>query len=484
MSFVRIKEGHYYANGKWMVPEDGRTYNDINPATEEVIARIAQCSAKEVDVAVRSAREAFDDGRWRWMKPSVREALLLKLADTMEAHADEVATLETLDAGKPLRDNKNIDVPMSIEIIRYYAGWATKIHGETLPAHPNAMLMTLREPLGVVGAIVPWNFPLLLAVWKIAPALAAGNTVVVKPSRETPLTMLKLAEIAEEAGLPPGVFNVVTGSGGETGMALVRHPGVDKIAFTGSTETGKFVMRESAETLKRVTLELGGKSPNVVLEDADMDVAARGVLAGIFYNQGECCSAGSRLIVSEEVHDELLGRVAERASRWKPGDPFDEKTRVGPLISAEHRAKVMGFIEKGVQEGATILAGGGIPEGLPRGYFINPTILDNVKPEDTLAREEVFGPVLSVIRVKTLEEAVRVANSSIYGLAAAVWTRDIRKALEFARRAQAGTVWVNTYNEFDAGLPFGGFKQSGFGRELGSAAIEAYTQVKSLWVSL
>jgi len=402
----------------------------------------------------------------------------------MEAHADELATLETLDSGKPIRDNKFIDVPMSIEILRYYAGWATKIYGETLPPHPKAMLMTLREPLGVVAAIVPWNFPLLLAMWKIAPALAAGNTVVVKPSRETPLTMLKMAEIAEEAGLPPGVFNVVTGSGSETGTALVRHPGVDKIAFTGSTETGKFIMREAAETLKRVTLELGGKSPNVVLEDADLEAAARGALAGIFYNQGECCSAGSRLIVAESVHDELLLKVLQKLGRWTPGDPMDEKTRLGPLISAEHREKVSRYIETGQREGGILITGGDKPAHLPKGYFLNPTIIDNVKAEHTLAREEVFGPVLSVIRVRSLEEAAAVANSSIYGLAAAIWTRDVSRALNFARRVQAGTVWVNTYNEFDAALPFGGFKQSGFGRELGSAALEAYTQVKSLWVAL
>lgn len=484
MSAVKVTEGRYYANGQWLEPVGGRIYQTINPATEEAIAEIAQCGPEDVEIAVRAARTAFDEGSWRWLRPAERERILLKIAEAMEAHADELATLETLDSGKPIRDNKFIDVPMSIEIMRYYAGWATKIYGETLPPHPKAMLMTLREPLGVVAAIVPWNFPLLLAMWKIAPALAAGNTVVVKPSRETPLTMLKMAEIAEEAGLPPGVFNVVTGSGSETGTALVRHPGVDKIAFTGSTETGKFIMREAAETLKRVTLELGGKSPNVVLEDADLEAAARGALAGIFYNQGECCSAGSRLIVAESVHDELLSKVLQKLGRWTPGDPMDEKTRLGPLISAEHREKVSRYIETGQREGGILITGGDKPAHLPKGYFLNPTIIDNVKAEHTLAREEVFGPVLSVIRVRSLEEAAAVANSSIYGLAAAIWTRDVSRALNFARRVQAGTVWVNTYNEFDAALPFGGFKQSGFGRELGSAALEAYTQVKSLWVAL
>jgi acyl-CoA reductase-like NAD-dependent aldehyde dehydrogenase len=477
-------EGRYYAGGQWREPIGGRVYKTINPATEEPIAEIAQCSSEDVDSTVRAARSAFDDSRWRWLRPAEREKLLLRFAAAMETHAEELAVLETMDAGKPLRDNRAIDVPMSVEIVRYYAGWATKIHGETLPPHPKALLMTLREPIGVVAAIVPWNFPLLLAVWKIAPALAAGNTIVVKPSKETPLTMLKLAEIAEEAGLSLGVFNVVTGSGSETGTALVRHPGVDKVAFTGSTETGKFIMRESAETLKKVTLELGGKSPNVVLEDADLESAARGALAGIFYNQGQCCSAGSRLIVAESVHDALIARVTEKMGRWKPGDPMHEKTRVGPLISAEHREKVCGFIETGKREGATLLAGGDPPAGLLRGYFLNPAVLDDVQPGDTLAREEVFGPVLSVIRVKSLEEAVAVANSSIYGLAAAVWTRDVSQALEFARKVQAGTVWVNTYNEFDAALPFGGFKQSGFGRELGGAALEAYTHTKSVWAAL
>lgn len=484
MTELRIREGMFYANGAWLEPAKGRTYQTINPATEEPIARIAMCSAEDVDMAVRAARSAFEEDTWRWMRPSDREKLLLRLADELEARAEELAILETVDAGKPIRDNRRIDLPKSIEIVRYYAGWATKIHGETLPPHPRAFLMTLREPLGVVAAIVPWNFPLLLAIWKIAPALASGNTVIVKPSKETPLTMLKLAEIVEEVGFPPGVFNVVTGTGSEVGLALIQHPGVDKIAFTGSTETGKLIMRESAETLKRITLELGGKSPNVVLDDADLEAAARGALAGIFYNQGECCSAGSRLIVAESVHEELLAKVREKAQRWKTGDPLDENTRVGPLISEEHRARVLSFVETGVREGGEIVMGGGAPENFKKGFFLNPTIVDQVKPGDTLAQEEVFGPVLSVISVKSLEEAVQVANSSVYGLVSAVWTRDMSRALEFARRSRAGTVWVNTYNDFDAALPFGGFKQSGFGRELGSAALESYTQTKSIWLAL
>jgi aldehyde dehydrogenase (NAD+) len=408
-----------------------------------------------------------------------------KLGDLIMANLDETARLESLCTGKTLFDSGKVEIPFAAEVFRYYAGWATKIHGETLNLREGAFTFTLRQPVGVVAAIVPWNFPFLLSSWKIAPALAAGNTVVLKPASLTPLTALKLAELCQEAGLPEGVFNVVTGPGAAVGIALVRHPGVDKIAFTGSTEVGKQIMREAAGSLKRVSLELGGKSPNIVFADADMEAAVKGALTGIFYNKGEVCAAGSRLFVEQRVHDDFVSKLTERVKDLKVGDPMDRSTRMGPVISKAQMDTVLGYIEAGKQEGARLVAGGGRASvGGGKGYFVEPTIFDGVSNRMKIAREEIFGPVLSVIPFRSVEDGIAEGNETTYGLAAAVWTRDVAKALRAARAIRAGTVWVNAYNLYDAALPFGGFKESGFGRELGAAGMDPYTEVKSVWVDL
>jgi len=474
-----------FIGGQWRAPASGETYPTINPATEEVSAQVAKGDERDVDLAVQAARRAFDQGPWPRMAASERARMLWKLADLIGAHLDEMARLESVNTGKTLFDSGKVELPFAAEVFRYYAGWTTKIHGETLNLRDGAFTFTLRQPLGVVGAIVPWNFPFLLASWKIAPALAAGNTVVLKPASLTPLTALRFAELTQEAGLPEGVFNVVPGPGGRAGMALVRHPGVDKVAFTGSTEVGKGIMREAAGSLKRVSLELGGKSPNIVLADADMEAALRGALTGIFYNKGEVCAAGSRLLVEQRVHDEFVGKLVERVKGLKVGDPMDKTTRMGPVVSAQQLESVLGYVEAGRRDGATLAAGGERARvGDGRGYFVQPTVFTGVTNAMRIAREEIFGPVLSVIPFKDVDDAVAQGNETFYGLAAAVWTRDVGKALRVARALRAGTVWVNAYNLFDAALPFGGFKESGFGRELGQAGLDLYTEVKSVWVDL
>jgi aldehyde dehydrogenase (NAD+) len=474
-----------FIGGQWRAPASGETYPTINPATEEVSAQVAKGDERDVDLAVQAARRAFDQGPWPRMAASERARMLWKLAELIGAHLDELARLESVNTGKTLFDSGKVELPFAAEVFRYYAGWTTKIHGETLNLRDGAFTFTLRQPLGVVGAIVPWNFPFLLASWKIAPALAAGNTVVLKPASLTPLTALRFAELTQEAGLPEGVFNVVPGPGGRAGMALVRHPGVDKVAFTGSTEVGKGIMREAAGSLKRVSLELGGKSPNIVLADADMEAALRGALTGIFYNKGEVCAAGSRLLVEQRVHDEFVGKLVERVKGLKVGDPMDKTTRMGPVVSAQQLESVLGYVEAGRRDGATLAAGGERARvGDGRGYFVQPTVFTGVTNAMRIAREEIFGPVLSVIPFKDVDDAVAQGNETFYGLAAAVWTRDLGKALRVARALRAGTVWVNAYNLFDAALPFGGFKESGFGRELGQAGLDLYTEVKSVWVDL
>src|SRR5204862_4745094 len=444
------------------------------------IAEVASAEQGDVDAAVAAARAALA-GPWGRLSARERGRLIWRIGEKLLEKADDIARLETLHNGKPIFESRQIEVPASAECFQYYAGWADKIHGETIPVKGNFLTYTLREPVGVVAAIVPWNFPLLLTSWKVAPALACGNTVIIKPASQTPLTALALAEIAAEAGLPPGVLNVITGPGSEVGQMIVEHPGIDKIAFTGDTSTGRQIMRGSSESLKRITLELGGKSPNIVLSDADLDAAVRGATTGIFYGKGEVCAAGSRLLVDRSIRDEFLDKVAARAKKMLPGDPMDPKTRTGAIASKTQLQTDLRYIETAKKEGATLVAGGGRADiGTGKGYFLQPTIFDGVTPEVTIAREEIFGPVLATIEVGDVDEAIARANDSTYGLAAAVWTRDIKKAHYVARRLQAGTVWINTYNIYDTAAPFGGYKQTGFGREMSMHALEHYTQVKSV----
>ncbi|MGH7663448.1 MAG: aldehyde dehydrogenase family protein [Gemmatimonadaceae bacterium] len=470
--------------GEQVESASGRTFEVVNPATEELLAPVAEGDAEDIDRAVRSARELFESDAWRKTGARKRGRMLYRLSELIEQNSEELARLETLNNGKPIFESM-IDVRLSVETFRYYAGWADKIHGETIPVDGPFLNYTLREPLGVVGAIVAWNFPMSLASWKIAPALATGNTVVLKPAEQTPYTALRFAELALEAGFPAGALNCVPGFGETAGAALVRHPGVDKIAFTGSTEVGRRVMREASDTLKKVSLELGGKSPNIVFADADIDAAARGALTGIFYGKGEVCAAGSRLLVEESVHDELMEKVLARASRMTAGDPLDARTRLGALVSRAQMDRVLGYVARGRNEGAKLVAGGERTLVDGKGYFVAPTIFDDVTPEMSIAREEIFGPVLSVLPFSDgVDGAAAAANATVYGLAAGIWTRDIGKALRAAKAVQAGTVWINTYNMYDAASPFGGFKRSGFGRDLGVHALEGYTQTKSVWVSL
>jgi aldehyde dehydrogenase (NAD+) len=484
-SQVQVKPGKLFIDGQWVESSTGKTFSTTNPATGEVITQIAEGDERDVDAAVRAARKAYDSGPWAEMSAADRGRILWKIGDLVDQHNEELGTLETIDNGKPIFESRQIDMPMVAEVCRYYAGWATKIHGETVPVRGPFLHYTLREPLGVVAAIVPWNFPLLLASWKVAPALAAGNTVVLKPASWTPLTALRFAELCQEVGLPDGVLNVITGPGATMGKALVRHPGVDKIAITGETRTGQEILRDSADTLKKVTLELGGKSPNIVFADADLEAAVRGATIGIFYGKGEVCAAGSRLFVERKIHDEFMQKLVDRAKKLQPGDPLDPKTRFGALVSERQMKTVLGYVEKGKAEGAKLVAGGERAKvGDGKGCFMQPTVFDGVTSKMTIAREEIFGPVLATIEFGDIEEAVREANNTQYGLAAAVWTRDIGKAHRVARKLQAGTVWINTYNNYDPAAAFGGYKMSGYGRELSLHAIDHYTQVKSVWVNL
>ena len=471
-------------NNEWRPASSGKTMDVVNPATEETIATVASANKDDVDRAVAAARAALD-GPWGKMSARERGRLVSRLGARLMEKADEVSRLETIHNGKPISESRNIEIPAAAECFEYYAGWADKVMGETIPVKGNYLTYTLREPIGVVAAIVPWNFPLLLAAWKVAPALACGNTVILKPASQTPLTALALGDIAIEVGLPPGVLNVVTGPGASVGQALVEHPGIDKIAFTGDTTTGKSIMRGAAETLKTITLELGGKSPNIVLSDADIDAALRGVAIGIFYGKGEVCAAGSRLLVDRSIKDEFIDKLAARTKKMVPGDPLDPKTRFGSVSSQKQMETVLRYIAAGKSEGATLVAGGERADiGTGKGYFVQPTVFADVTQEMTIAREEIFGPVLAAIEFADLDEAIAKANDTQYGLAAGVWTRDIKKAHYVARKLQAGTVWVNTYNVYDTAAPFGGYKQSGFGREMSAHALQHYTQVKSVWVDL
>ncbi len=479
-----LRYGRMLIDGEWVDAASGKTFETVYPGTGETIAHVAAGEREDVDRAVQAARRAFDGGEYRKMNGADRGRLLWKIADLMEQNIEELAELETIDNGKPLVESLKVDLPQSIACFRYYAGWAGKTTGETVEpnARANAFAYTLREPVGVCGQIIPWNFPIQMATWKIAPALACGNTIVIKPAEQTSLSILRLGELMMEAGLPKGVVNIVTGLGESAGAALVDHPDVDKIAFTGSVEVGKTIMRNAASSLKKVTLELGGKSPNVVFADSNLELAAKVALAGIFFNQGQMCTAGSRILIEESAREQFMEILAGRAGKMVVGDPLDPKTRMGSLVSEDQMNRVLGYIAKGQEEGATLVAGGArVGE---HGYFVTPTVFDNVRNDMTIAQEEIFGPVASVITFNDPAEALAIANASRYGLAAAVWTNDLKKAHTFARGIKAGTVWINTYNMTDNALPFGGYKESGFGRELGAAALETYTQTKTVWVDL
>lgn len=471
-----------YINGEFVQSVSGKSFETYNPATGEVLAHVYEAGPEDIDLAVKAARKAFDEGPWSKMSAAKRSRLMYKLADLMEENAAELAQLETLDNGKPIRETSNADIPLSIEHMRYYAGWSTKIVGQTIPVSGPFFNYTRHEAVGVVGQIIPWNFPLMMAMWKLGAALATGCTVVLKPAEQTPLSALYLAELIEEAGFPKGVINIVPGFGETAGQPLVDHPLVDKIAFTGSTEVGKSIMERASKTLKRVTLELGGKSPNIILPDADFSKAIRGALNGVMFNQGQVCSAGSRVFIQKKDYDNVVADMVSHAQNIKQGAGLNQDTQIGPLVSVEQQNRVLGYVEKGLNEGAELLTGGANP--FEQGYFVAPTIFANVSDEMSIAREEIFGPVISALPYDDLDDLIARANNSMYGLAAGVWTRDVAKAHYIASKLRAGTVWVNCYNAFDAASPFGGYKQSGFGREMGSYALNNYTEVKSVWISL
>ena len=482
-----IKPGQLFINGKYEDATSGKTIPVMNPATGEQVTTVPDAGDGDVDRAVQAARRTFDNRAWRGLSGSKREKIIWRVGELIEKNKEELAMLESLNNGKTFKEAVRADLPASYDIFYYYAGWTRKICGETIPVNGNFLNYTLREPVGVVGMITAWNYPLMLAAWKVAPALATGCSMVLKPSEMTPLTTLKLAEYCLEAGVPEGVVNVVTGYGPAAGGALARHMDVDKIAFTGSTRTGRALLKASGESnLKRLSLELGGKSPNIIFPDADLERAMKAAFWGIYANKGEVCSAGSRLLVHEKVYDEFVDKLAERAGAMRVGDPFDPKTEMGAQISQAQMDRILTYIQSGKDEGAQVVCGGGRDsEGeKSKGFFVRPTVFAGVKPPMKIAQEEIFGPVLSALKFHDAEEAASIANSTIYGLVSAVWTRDIAVAHRLASEIRAGSVWINAYNCFDSSSPFGGYKQSGFGREMGPHAIESYTQVKSVWVSL
>jgi phenylacetaldehyde dehydrogenase len=478
--FVTSKRG-LLIDGKWVDAQSGRTFPVYNPATGEVLDECAAGEKADIDLAVKAARRAFEQGPWSRLTPGQRGRLIWKLADLIESHLDEFAQIESLDNGKPLAVARVADVPLAVDLLRYMAGWSTKIDGQTLSTSQlgaEFFAYTLREPIGVIGQIIPWNFPLLMAAWKLGPALATGCTVVLKPAEQTPLSALRLGELIEEAGFPPGVVNIVTGYGETAGAALAAHPDVDKIAFTGSTEVGKLIVQAAAGNLKKVSLELGGKSPNIVFGDADLETAISGAANAIFFNHGQCCCAGSRLYVQKKIFDEVLAGVTEHAKKIKVREGFNPESEMGPLVSEEQLNRVLGFLESGKADGVkTVVGGNRVGE---QGYFVEPTILTGARPGMKVVDEEIFGPVVCAMPFDEIDQVATQMNQTSYGLAGAIWTKDIGKAHRMARAMRAGTVWINCYNIFDAALPFGGYKQSGWGREMGKEAIELYTEVKSV----
>ena len=475
-----------FIDGKYVAAASGETFYCINPATGKALTWVAACDREDVDRAVRAARAAFDKGVWSRRSGAERKKVLLRFAELIDEHATELALLETLDMGKPIRDSSKIDIPLSAACIRWYAEAIDKVYDEIAPTGPEAISLIRREPLGVVGAVVPWNFPLLMASWKIGPALATGNSMVLKPAEQSPLTALRIAELAAEAGIPAGVFNVVPGFGETAGQALGRHMDVDCVAFTGSAEVGKYFLKYAGESnMKRVSLECGGKSPNIIMADApDLDAAATAAAWGIFFNQGEVCNAGSRLIVEESVKDRVLEKVMAVGRKLQPGDPLDPKTAMGAMVDVTQLHRVLDYIEVGEKEGAKLVMGGERVRGETGGYYIEPTVFDQVDNRMRIAQEEIFGPVLSTITFTDPDEAVRIGNDTIYGLAAAVWTRDITKALKTARNLRAGVVWVNCFDNGHISSPFGGFKQSGFGRDKSLHAMDKYTELKATWIHI
>jgi aldehyde dehydrogenase (NAD+) len=481
---IDIRQTKLLIDGKWVDAQSGKTFETLNPSTGEVIAKVAEGDKADVDKAVKAARKAFETGPWR-RKMSARERgkCIGKLADLLEKNKEELAALESLDNGKPFKDSMAADLPLAIDCYRYYGGWADKIEGKTIPINGPYHCYTRHEPVGVVGQIIPWNFPILMQAWKLGPALAAGCTIVMKPAEQTPLTALRIAELALEAGIPEGVLNIINGMGETAGAAISEHYDVDKVAFTGSTEVGKLIMQAAARTnLKRVTLELGGKSPNVVFADSDIDAAVEGSHFALFFNQGQCCCAGSRLFVEQKIHDEFVEKMLKKVKKTVVGDPFDPATNQGPQVTQEQFDRVMSYIEAGKSGGAKLLSGGNRVGD--KGYFIEPTVFGDVKDEHKIACEEIFGPVMSIIPFKDIDDVITRGNKNMYGLAAAVWTRDVGKAHRMAAELKAGTVWVNCYDVFDAAAPFGGFKMSGIGRELGEYALRNYTEIKTVTVAM